>query len=43
MEILSVRYRTFMVGPGVDATMCEMRISERCFANCARCWTRSRN
>ena len=26
MEILSVRYRTFMVGPGVDATMCEMEI-----------------
>ena len=26
MEILSVRYRTFMVNPGVDGTMCEMEV-----------------
>lgn len=28
MEILSVRYRTFLVGPGVDATACEMEVRE---------------
>ena len=28
MEILSVRYRTFLVNAGVDAAVCEMKVRE---------------
>ena len=41
MEILSVRYRTFLVNAGVDASLCEMEVREElqdlfvCVTSCA--------